>query len=98
DREPIEISLEGGGTEDCHYYRVFVAFRLIFDLPDIGAESLKIILHNSSPLAGQSVWFDGIKLERAFEGQTRPTTYHPGATLHSPAREQSLDGSHNYYE
>lgn len=98
DVEPIEIELEDGGTESCRYYRVFMAFRLVYDLPDIGADSLKIVLHNSSPADHHAVWFDGIKLERAFEGQTRPTTYHPGATLHSPAKDNALSGGHHYYE
>ena len=77
---------------------MFFAFRLVEDVPDIGADSLKIILHNSSPVAGRAVWFDGIKLERAFEGQTRPTTWHAGATLFSPRKEHSLNGDHQYYE
>jgi len=49
-------------------------------------------------VAGRAVWFDGIKLERAFEGQTRPTTWHAGATLFSPRKEHSLNGDHQYYE
>ncbi len=91
DQEPIEI--EG---LPYNYYRVYLAFNLTFDVNF--ASSTRLILHNSSPVTDRSVWFDGIKLERGFEGQTRPTTYHPGATLHSPAREQSLQGGHQYYE
>jgi len=95
DQVPIEID-----GLDYNYYRVYVAFNLTIApaIPD-AASSTRLILHNSSSAADpRSVWFDGVKLERAFEGQTRPTTYHPGATLHSPSRQQSLDGNHNYYE
>lgn len=95
DTEPIEVQ-EGADLTEYKYYRVYLAFNLTFN-PAV-ASSTRLILHNSSPVVDRRVWFDGIKLERAFEGQTRPTTYHPDATLHSPAREQSLEGGHQYYE
>lgn len=91
DQEPIEIN-----SRTYNYYRVYLAFNLTYD-PAVSS-STRLILHNSSTVTDRSVWFDGIKLERGFDGQTRPTTYHPGATLHSPAREQSLQGGHQYYE
>lgn len=96
--EPIDLTLPDSSVENSKYFRVYFAFNLIEDVPDIGADSLRIILHNSSPMAGQAVWFDGIKLERAFDGQTRPTTWHAGATLFSPRKEHSLNGGHQYYE
>ncbi len=96
--EPIDLTLPDSSVESSRYFRVFFAFNLVEDVPDIGADSLRIILHNSSPMVGQAVWFDGIKLERAFDGQTRPTTWHPGATLFSPREERSLSGDHQYYE
>ncbi|HAE38218.1 MAG TPA: hypothetical protein DCG57_06205, partial [Candidatus Riflebacteria bacterium] len=80
------------------YYRVYVAFRLVFGIPDIGADSLKIILHNSSNTPGESVWFDGIKLERAMEGQTLPTAFHPRATLRSPSLLPDISGDRRFYE
>jgi len=91
DSEPIEID-----GDEYRYYRVYLAFNLTFS--EAVASSTRLVLHNSSPVADRRVWFDGIKLERAFEGQTRPTTYHPDATLHSPTRQQSLQGGHQYYE
>ncbi len=96
--EPIDLTLPDSSIESSKYFRVYFAFNLVEDVPDIGADSLKIILHNSSPMVGQAVWFDGIKLERAFDGQTRPTTWHAGATLFSPRKEHSLNGDHQYYE
>ncbi|HPT45516.1 MAG TPA: hypothetical protein PLM07_06425 [Candidatus Rifleibacterium sp.] len=91
DQVPIEI--EG---QNYNYYRVYLAFNLTYN--ELNASSTRLILHNSSSVIDRSVWFDGIKLERAFEGQTRPTTYHPGATIHSPSRQESLQGGHQYYE
>ncbi|MDD3149152.1 MAG: hypothetical protein PHD82_17820, partial [Candidatus Riflebacteria bacterium] len=91
DQVPIEID----GLE-YNYFRVYLAFNYTFD--QMTASMTRLILHNSSPDPNRAVWFDGIKLERGFEGQTRPTTYHPGATLHSPARERALQGGHQYYE
>jgi len=96
--EPIDLTLPDSSIENSRYFRVYFAFNLVEDVPDIGADSLRIILHNSSPMAGQAVWFDGIKLERAFDGQTRPTTWHAGATLFSPRKDHSLNGDHQYYE
>ncbi len=91
--DTVPITIEG---LDYNYYRVYLAFNYTFN--DLTASSTRLILHNSSAVPQRSVWFDGIKLERAFEGQTRPTTYHPGATLHSPVRERALQGGHQYYE
>jgi hypothetical protein len=86
------------GVENLNYYRVYFSFRLIMDVPDIGADTTRIILHNSGSLPGQGVWFDGVKLERAYEGQVRPGSYHPISALRSPTNKDSIDGDRSYSE
>ncbi|HNW34979.1 MAG TPA: hypothetical protein PKM25_08610, partial [Candidatus Ozemobacteraceae bacterium] len=78
------------------YCRIYLAFNLTFD--SLTASSTRLILHNSSGVAGRPVWFDGIKLERAFNGQLKPTAYHPKTTLHSPSKGESMKGGKLYYE
>ena len=46
-----------------------------------------------------TVYFDGVKLEKAlFDGQDRPTTYHKDTTLVSPSQSLDLSGKHKHYE
>ena len=82
-----------------NWYRVYLGFDYQFD-QGVASETI-IHLQNSTPAgysASTTVYFDGIQLERAFEGQDRPTTYNQGATLHSPSHDRSLQGGYKYYE
>jgi hypothetical protein len=64
------------------------------------ASNTYMVLQNTTEysLASQSVWFDGIQLERSEDGQTRPSPYTAGRILVSPNRAQTLEGKHRYYE
>lgn len=82
--------------ENFAYYRIFLAFERTFN--SVVASDSLILLNNSSPDAGQPVWFDGIMLERAEPAQTRPSSYHPTKTLRSPNRELTIQGDRSYNE
>jgi len=82
--------------ESFNYFRVFLAFELTFD-PAV-ASFTTINLQNSSPVLPRSVWFDGIQLEKASPGQTRPVAYHDRDTIHSPNKTRAIDGRYKYYE
>jgi len=90
-RLPIEIR-----GESFSYFRVYLAFDLTFN-PAV-ASYTTINLMNTSTDSPRSVWFDGIQLEKASSGQTRPVAYNNRATIHSPSRSSTLDGSYKYYE
>lgn len=69
--------------------------------PDIAvASNTYMVLQNTTEntAASQSVWFDGVQLERAASGQTRPAPYTSGKILVSPNRAQSLEGKYRYNE
>ncbi len=78
------------------WFRVGVAFDYQHD--DLVASHCWLLLYNMSA-ASQSVWFDGVQLERAVvPGQTRPTTYAPHKKIVSPGRSIDLPGRKHYYE
>ncbi|MBU1106103.1 MAG: hypothetical protein KKB51_05485, partial [Candidatus Riflebacteria bacterium] len=84
--------------ESFNYFRIYLAFELTFD--PLVASYTTINLQNSSPVlpASTSVWFDGIQLEKARPGQTRPVAFHERATIHSPTKNRAIDGKYDYYE
>jgi hypothetical protein len=83
--------------EDFKYYRVFAGFNLSIN-PSI--KEVRVVLQNTSPdTASYSVWFDGLKLEKALEeNQNRPTGYHDKSKLVSPYFLNSLEGNSAFYE
>ena len=89
----IPMNIDG---ESFHYFRIYLAFDLTFDTA--AASYTAIILQNSSAVSPRSVWFDGIQLEKAIPGQTRPVAYHDRAIIHSPNKLRTLDGRYHYYE
>ncbi|KAF1081200.1 MAG: hypothetical protein GQF41_2468 [Candidatus Rifleibacterium amylolyticum] len=64
------------------------------------ASNTYMVLQNTTeyPTASQSVYFDGIQLERATSNQNRPSPYTGATILVSPNRAQSLEGKYRYYE
>ena len=80
------------------WYRIYVTFDYSYD-PNV-ASSTSIVLQNQSPPPGKnSVWFDGVQLEKAhFAGQKHPTTYSRVKKLVSPNRGIDLKGKSYYYE
>jgi len=64
------------------------------------ASNTYMVLQNTTEnhIASQSVFFDGIQLEKAGSNQTRPSPYTGGTILVSPNRAQSLEGKYRYYE
>ena len=69
--------------------------------PDVTvASNTYIVLQNTTEnsVASKSVWFDGVQLEQAGTGQTRPSPYTAGNILVSPNRRPSLDGKYRYNE
>ncbi|MGM0600944.1 MAG: hypothetical protein ACQETH_14130 [Candidatus Rifleibacteriota bacterium] len=83
--------------ENFKYYRVFADFNLTSN-PSI--KEIRVVLQNTSPgTASYSVWFDGIKLEKALdEKQKSPTGYHDKSKLVSPYFINSLEGNSEFYE
>lgn len=83
--------------DDFRYYRVFAKIPYTANPAD---KELRIILQNTSnEPASCSVWFDGIKLEKAQnELQQYPTSYHLKSNLLSPEFTDTLEGGPNYYE
>jgi hypothetical protein len=83
--------------QDFKYYRVFAGFNLTAN-PSV--KEIRVVLQNTSPdTASYSVWFDGIKLEKALDQkQKRPTGYHDKSKLVSPYFINSLEGSSEFYE
>jgi hypothetical protein len=83
--------------EDFKYYRVFAGFHLTVS-PSV--KEVRVVLQNTSPdTASYSVWFDGIKLEKALSSkQKKPTGYHNKSKLVSPYFINSLEGSSEFYE
>lgn len=83
--------------EDFRYFRVFARFSLT-SAPSI--KQIRVLLQNTSnETASCSVWFDGIKLERAQNAnQQYPTSYHSRANLLSPEFKETLEGGPQYYE
>jgi len=64
------------------------------------ASNTYMVLQNTTenPTASQSVYFDGIQLEKATSNQNRPSPYTGATILVSPNRAQSLEGKYRYYE
>lgn len=100
---PDSTGITGGGvsttikTDDKTWYRVYFSF----DFHNNTASNAYIVLQNTTEysLASQSVWFDGVQVEKAmFPNQTRPTAYGPGSKLISPNRSQTLQGDRRYFE
>ncbi|NLF96221.1 MAG: DUF1573 domain-containing protein [Candidatus Riflebacteria bacterium] len=89
----LPINIDG---ESFKYYRVFMSFELEYN-PAV-ASHVAIVLQNSSVDSPRSVWFDGIQLEKAFSGQTRPTAFGDIFKIHSPNLNRALDGRLQYYE
>jgi len=89
----LPINIDG---EPFRYYRIYMSFELEYN-PAV-ASHVAIVLQNSSVDSPRSVWFDGIQLEKAFAGQTRPTTFSDRFKIHSPTRSRTLDGGSQYYE
>ncbi|MEW6709812.1 MAG: hypothetical protein AB1403_08335 [Candidatus Riflebacteria bacterium] len=79
------------------YFRVFARFNFT-SVPSIKAA--RIILQNTSnETASCSVWFDGIKLEKALKpDQEYPTSYHSIGNLLSSEFVDTLEGGPQYYE
>ncbi|NLF95095.1 MAG: DUF1573 domain-containing protein, partial [Candidatus Riflebacteria bacterium] len=89
----LPIDVDG---EPFRYYRVYMSFELEYNTAV--ASHVAIVLQNSSVDSPRSVWFDGIQLEKAFVGQTRPTAYSNNLKIHSSTRNRALDGRSQYYE
>ena len=105
--DPVTAQDEYGNT--LLFYRVYFAFEISPSAasnpldPDnpLGTERVRILLSESkeSETASSTVYFDGIKLEKAIKkDQDRPTTYHQGTTLVSPSNALDISGKHKYYE
>ncbi len=83
------------------FYRLYLAFKVPSEL---GSDTIRILLSQSTDptydyTASTTVYFDGIKLEKAvLPNQDRPTTYHQGTTLISPSQQIDISGKHRYYE
>lgn len=81
------------------FYRLYLAFKVPSEL---GSDTIRILLSQSTApdnTASTTVYFDGIKLEKAIlPGQDRPTTYHQGTTLISPSQQLDITGKQRYYE
>lgn len=100
--DSVLASNDNALTEDqksLRFYRLYLAFKVPSEL---GSDTLRILLTqstNPSNTASTTVYFDGIKLEKAiFPGQDRPTTYHQGTTLISPSQQLDITGKQRYYE
>ena len=86
---------ESSPKEQRLYYRIFL--KHTFTAESLAPDAIIYIgLVNNTP-EQHDVIFDGIKLEKAFEGQKKPTSYHPGTILHTPNKTLSRDGK-QYYE
>ncbi len=105
--DPVTAQDEFGNT--LMFYRVYFAFEIFpsstSDPLDpenlLGTERVRILLSESkeSETASSTVYFDGIKLEKAIKpDQDRPTTFHQGTTLVSPSNALDISGKHKYYE
>lgn len=83
---------------DLVYYRVYSKFAFTSGAGPV--KETRIILQNTSnAVASCSVWFDGIKLEKAIKsGQNHPTTYHTRGNIISPDFRQPLKGGPDIYE
>ncbi|GEM_PF-4787138 len=79
------------------YYRVFARFN--FSAVS-SIKAARIVLQNTSnETASCSVWFDGIKLEKALKpDQEYPTSYHSIGNLLSSEFVDTLEGGPQYYE
>lgn len=83
------------------WYRIYAVFDYQF-VAELASETI-IHLQNSTPdgyPASASVLFDGIQFEKTVDNdQMRPTSFSPkGWQLHSPSKQQSISGEHQYYE
>lgn len=78
------------------WHRVYFSF----PGPDLAiASNTYMVLQNTTEhTASQSVFFDGVQLEKAGDGQTRPAPYTSDKILVSPNRKQTLDGKYRYNE
>lgn len=103
------VTADDGNGNTLLFYRVYFAFEVepsaASDPLDpanlLGTERVRILLSESkeSETASSTVYFDGIKLEKAIKlDQDRPTTYHQGTTLVSPSNALDISGKHKYYE
>ncbi|EKD81206.1 MAG: hypothetical protein ACD_39C01910G0001 [uncultured bacterium] len=84
-------------SDSLTWYRVYFSF----DYQNNTASNAFLVLQNTTEtdLASQSVWFDGVQLEKAmFPNQTKPTAFGPGSTLISPNRSKTLQGDKRYFE
>lgn len=108
--DPVTAKDEATGNT-LLFYRVYFAFEVepsatydpLGSDPTnlLGTEKVRILLSESkeSETASSTVYFDGIKLEKAIKpDQDRPTTYHQGTTLVSPSNALDVSGKHKYYE
>ncbi|MBU1106585.1 MAG: hypothetical protein KKB51_07975 [Candidatus Riflebacteria bacterium] len=86
------------GTPPMTWHRVYFSFDYSFDITT--ASNTYMVLQNTTEdtTASRSVWFDGVQLERAGKGQTRPSPYTSDTILVSPNRSLTLDGKYRYYE
>jgi hypothetical protein len=83
--------------EDFRYYRIFA--KIPFTAHPSIKEARIILQNTSNNLASCSVWFDGVKLEKAQnEIQEYPTSYHSRGNLLSPEFTETLEGGPSYYE
>jgi hypothetical protein len=93
------------------FYRVYFAFTVSESLatdtlgvPIEPENQDKIVIlltqsANEHNTASTTVYFDGVKLEKAlFPDQDRPTTYHKNTTLVSPSQGLDVSGKHKHYE
>lgn len=78
------------------WHRVYFSFTG----PDItvASNTYMVLQNTTSNVASRSVWFDGIQLEKAAAGQTRPSPYTSNKILVSPNRTPSLEGKYRYSE
>ena len=93
------------------FYRVYFRFKageslatdsLGIPIPPEEQDKIAILLTqsaNEANPASTTVYFDGVKLEKAlFDEQNRPTTYHKDTTLVSPSQGLDVSGKHQFYE
>lgn len=82
---------------DFQFHRVFAKFSFT-SKPSV--KKIRILVQNSSlEVASCAVWFDGIKLEKAFaKNQMRPTAFHSKGNLLSPEFIKQIEGGSDLYE
>jgi hypothetical protein len=83
-------------AQEHNWYRIFVAFDFAFDS---GAEAgVCLVLKNTSSVAGTSVWFDGVQLEKGiYDDQEEPTAYGSKNKIVSPNKNYDIQGNRRFF-